>query len=231
MVSLPGIPHHTPREFHEASDRHTLRAALTEAVEMINGASKPVILADVEVHRFGLQNALVRLAEKTNIPVAATILGKSVVGEQHPFYMGVYEGAMGRDDVRRYVEGSDCVIMLGVIMTDVNLGIYTAHLDPARSIYATSEKLSIRYHTFENVRFTDFIRGLLKARLQRRAPEKIPHPQPLATFRAARGKDKVTVKSLFQRLNAFLTEKIVVAADVGDALFGAAELSVHHRTG
>src|SRR5256712_3455524 len=28
LVTLPGIPHHTPREFHEESDRHTLREAL-----------------------------------------------------------------------------------------------------------------------------------------------------------------------------------------------------------
>src|SRR5438445_2954814 len=230
MVARPGIPHHTPREIHEASDRHTLREALAEAVEMINRASKPVILADVEVHRFGLQNALLRLAEKSNIPVAATIMGKSVIGEQHSFYMGVYEGAMGRDDVRRYVESSDCVIMLGAFMTDINLGIYTARLDPARSIYATSERLSIRYHTFENVRFKDFMRGLLKAPLHRRAPAKIPRPRPLAALRSARDKGKVTVKSLFRRLNAFLTEKTVVVADVGDALFGAADLFIHHRT-
>jgi len=230
LASVPGISHHKPREFHEESEERTLREALAEAVEMINSAKKPVILADVEVHRFGLQNALLKLAEKTNIPVAATIMGKSVIGEQHPFYMGVYEGAMGRDDVRRYVEDSDCVIMLGAFMTDINLGIYTAQLDPARSIYATSEKLSIRYHTFENVRFKDFIRGLLKARLQRRAPAKIPRPQSLAACRPARGKDKVTVKRLFQRLNAFLTEKTVVVVDVGDALFGAADLFIHHRT-
>src|SRR5438876_11796164 len=139
LVAVAGIPHHTPREIHEASDRHTLREALAEAVEMINCATKPVILADVEVHRFGLQNALLRLAAKTNIPVEATIMGKSVIGAQHPFYLGVYEGAMGRDEVRRYVEDSDCVIMLGAFMTDINLGIYTARLDPARSIYATSE--------------------------------------------------------------------------------------------
>ena len=230
IVSLPGIPHHTPREFHEASDRHTLREALAEAVEMINCASKPVILADVEVHRFGLQNALLSLAEKTNIPVAATIMGKSVIGEQHPFYMGVYEGAMGRDDVRRYVETSDCVILLGAFMTDINLGIYTAQLDPARSIYATSEKLSIRYHTYENVRFKDFVHGLLKAKLCRRAPAKIPRPQPMAALPDVRGKNKVTVKSLFRRLNAFLDERTVVVADIGDALFGAADLFIHHRT-
>ena len=76
---------------------------------------------------------VLRLARETHIPVAATLLGKSVIGEHHPFYLGVYEGAMGRDDVRQYVESSDCVILLGAFMTDINLGIYTARLDPARS--------------------------------------------------------------------------------------------------
>jgi indolepyruvate decarboxylase len=230
IVSRPGIPHHQPREIHETSDRHSLREALVEAAEMIDRATKPVILADVEVHRFGLQNALLRLAAKTNIPVAATIMGKSVIGEQHRFYMGVYEGAMGRDDVRRYVETSDCVILLGAFMTDINLGIYTAQLDPARSIYATSEKLSIRYHSYENVRFKDFVHGLLKAKLRPRAPGRIPRPQPMAALPAVRGKKKVTVKSLFRRLNAFLDERTVVVADIGDALFGAADLFIHHRT-
>src|SRR5258705_5701700 len=156
-VFVPGIPHHTPREIHELSNPKTLAAALAEAVAMINAARKPVILADVEVHRFGLQEELIKLVQKTNIPVAATIMGKSVIGEQYPFYLGVYEGAMGREAVRRYVESSDCLIMLGAFMTDINLGIYTARLDPVRCISATSEKLSIRYHHYEDVRFKDFV--------------------------------------------------------------------------
>jgi indolepyruvate decarboxylase len=40
---------------------------------------------------------------------------------------------MGRQEVTEYVEGGDCLIMLGVFMTDVSLGIFTAQLDPARS--------------------------------------------------------------------------------------------------
>jgi indolepyruvate decarboxylase len=35
---------------------------------------------------------------------------------------------------------------------------------------------------------------------------------------------------LFERLNAFLHENTMVVADVGDALFGAADLFIHHRT-
>jgi indolepyruvate decarboxylase len=233
LVGVPGIPHHKTAEIHERSDFRSLREALAEAGQMINAARQPVILADVEVHRFGLQDQLLKLARKTNIPVAATVLGKSVIGEDHPFYLGIYEGAMGRDDVRQYVESSDCVILLGAFMTDINLGIYTARLDPARSIYATSEKLSIRYHTYEEVRFKDFIGGLLRLRLRRRRLGKIPRPPqitPHSAFRTPHSPKALTVRRLFERLNAFLSDSTVVVADVGDALFGAADLFIRERT-
>jgi indolepyruvate decarboxylase len=197
---------------------------------MINAARQPVILADVELHRFGLQSQLLRLAQKTNIPVASTLLGKSVIGEHHPFYLGVYEGAMGREDVRRYVETSDCVIMLGVFLTDINLGVFTARLDPARSIYATSEKLSIRYHNYEGARFQDFLAGLLRAKLRRRASGRWPHPVRLAPKAGVHADAPITVRGLFERLNAFLAEDTVVVCDAGDALFGAADLYIHRGT-
>jgi TPP-dependent 2-oxoacid decarboxylase len=229
MVARLGIKHHSPAQFHETSDPAALAEALGEAVAMINAARQPVILADVEVHRFGLQELLLELIEKANIPFASTILGKSVMSEQHPLCLGVYEGAMGRDDVRAYVESSDCVIMLGTFMTDINLGIYTARLDPARSISATSEKLSIRYHTFEDVRFKDFMRGLIAADLRRRDSNTHPHPEEEPAFRVE-PRAKLTVKRLFQRLDTFLSDETIVVVDVGDSLFGAADLFIHRRT-
>ena len=234
MVFVPGIPHHKTAEIHERSEPKSLRSALDEAEEMINSARQPVILADVEIHRFGLQNEVLRLARRTNIPVAATVLGKSVIGEEHPFYLGIYEGAMGREEVRKYVEESDCLIMLGAFMTDINLGVYTARLDPARSIYVTSEKLSIRYHTYEEIRFKDFVRGLLRRPLRRRARGNIPRPARLSPPAArkkliGRGK-RLTVKLLFERLNHYICKNTVVVADVGDSLFGAIDLFIRGRT-
>ena len=230
LVYVPGIPFHKTPEFHEPSDSHSLCAALSEAGEMINRSRKPVILADVEVHRFGLQDLVLKLAQKTNIPVAATVLGKSVIGEAHPFYLGIYEGAMGRDAVRRYVESSDCLIMLGAFMTDINLGVYTARIDPARSISATSEKLSIRYHAYEDVRFKDFLRGLVALKLRRRELGNIPRPETLDHHKVKPRAVGLTVKRFFERLNFFISRNTVVVADVGDALFGAADLFIRERT-
>jgi indolepyruvate decarboxylase len=236
MVDVPGSPHHEPRALHEASNPATLAAALADARAMINSARKPVILADVEVHRFGLQKLLLRLAETTNIPVAATLLGKSVISEQHPCYLGVYEGAMGREEVRRYVESSDCVIMLGAFMTDINLGIFTARLDPGRCLYATSERLAIGHRSFEDVRFKDFMNGLSKCKLRRRPASGRPRPVPRVfgtgpSPRSRSGSSKpITVRKLFERLNAFLGPRTMVISDVGDAMFGAADLFIHQRT-
>lgn len=228
-VLVPGIAHYRPPKFRDRSNPVTLRESLAEATAMINRARSPVILADVEVHRFGLQKELVRLVEKTNIPVAATIMGKSVIRESHPLYLGVYEGAMGNEAARHRVETSDCLVMLGAFMTDINLGIFTARLDPARSIAATTEKLSIRYHNFEGVRFGDFLKGLLKAPLRRRPTTKMTPPAPTVPFHAST-KKRITIKRLFQRLNSFLRDDTVVISDVGDALFGALDLYIHQHT-
>jgi indolepyruvate decarboxylase len=228
-VNERGNPAHRMLLREETSDPRSLRAAVAEATARINAARHPVILADVEVHRFHLQEQVVRLARRTNIPVAATLLGKSVIGEHHPFYLGVYEGAMGREEVRRQVESSDCLVLLGVFMTDINLGVFTARLDPGRSIYATSERLSIGLHRYDDVRFEDFVRGLGRARLRRRELPPIRHPAADVP-RKTSPRAVINVRHVFARLNTFLGPKTIVVADVGDALFGAADLYIHHRT-
>jgi indolepyruvate decarboxylase len=79
------------------------------------------------------------------------------------------------------------------------------------------------------VRFKDFTRGLLHAKLRRRKLGKIPVPPPAGNFRA-RGQARITVKRLFQRLNDFLGPNSMVVSDVGDALFGATDLFIRQRT-
>ena len=230
VVSAEGSSIHRHPEAADDSNPDALGEALREAVAMITAASKPVILACAEIHRFNLQNELLALTRKTGIPVASTILGKSVVAENLPLYLGVYEGATGRESVRDYVESSDCLILLGVFMTDLNLGIYTARIDPARSISATSEKLSIRYHTYEDVTLHDFIHGLLDADIPERKWEGTPHPPEPAPFTMTNPAAGITARRLFERLDAFLSDDTIVIADVGDALFGAGDLYIHRRT-
>lgn len=214
------------------SDPAVLSECLAEATAMLRKARRPVILAGVEIHRFGLQETLVRLVEATHYPVAATILGKSVITELHPQYLGVYEGAMGREDVRRTVEGADCVLILGAFMTDINLGIYTANLDIEHTINVNSEQASIKRHHFDDVVLGDFIEGLIHAAPGTRKSAVSARPAARAAAKAfsPRPSRPTTVRRFFERLDAFLEDRDVVIADIGDSLFGAADLTIRHRT-
>lgn len=230
MVLAKQVAPHRPPAGLPPSDPDALREALDETVAMLKAAKRPMILADVEIHRFGLQDDLLALAEQTGMPIATTILGKSVISEGHPLFAGVYEGAMGSAEVAEYVEQADCLLMLGCFMTDINLGIFTAKLDPARCIDATSEDLRIRYHHYKDVRLDDFLRGLTE-----RSLTLSPGPPPPRTdqFDSTWVADKdapVTTGRLFARLNRMLDESMTVIADIGDSLFGAADLTMGRET-
>lgn len=174
---------HVPTTVAQESDKDALREALAEAAEMINASERPVIVAGVEMHRFGLAADVVKLAEKHSLPMCATLLSKSVVSEKHPLFVGIYEGAMCRDAVRKYVEESDCLIMLGALLTDIDMGIFTAQLNPLKSIYVTSDSLRISHHHFHDVLVTDFVKGLLKQKLSPPVRALPPRPQSRGEIR------------------------------------------------
>ncbi|MBI5761285.1 MAG: alpha-keto acid decarboxylase family protein [Planctomycetales bacterium] len=221
---------HKPAEERFVSDRDALREAIDEAAELINSCQRPIIIAGVEMHRFGLGDEVVKLAEKHHLPMVATLLGKSVVSEKHPLYLGIYEGAMCRDVVRKYVEESDCIMLLGTFLTDIDLGIYTANLDVGKCILVTAETLQIRHHHFHDVLLSDFVKGLVRANLK--PPRRPLPPRPKSNDREfiVQPDAKVTVRRLFQRLNELLDENMVVVTDVGDCLFAAADLTIYRDT-
>jgi len=220
---------HSPVRINLKSDELALQEALHETLTHLASAAKPVIVAGIELHRFGLQDQVLQFAERNNIPICATLLGKSVISERHPLYLGVYEGAMGREEVRCYVEESDCVILLGAFMSDVNLGGFTARLDPAKCISATSEKLRIRHHHFHDVVFSDFMTALASAKVKGKRPApKVMQPKILPWKAAAT--TTITMKRLFHKINSVLDQKVVVVSDTGDSLFAAADLSITQHT-
>ncbi len=228
-VDAPALYPHQPLVTHLQSNQEALQASLAEATARIQAAKQPVIIAGVEIHRFALREQVLKLAESNNIPMCATLLGKSVVSEKHPLYLGVYEGAMGRQSVTEFVESSDCVILLGTFMTDINLGIYTAHLDPGKAIYVTSENLRIGHHHFHDILLSDFVSGLAKAKLKAKPKSSIP-VRKLRVAGTYNDDDPVTIASLFDHINAVIDDGMVVVADVGDSLFAASDLTIHKHT-
>ena len=212
------------------SDPSALAEAVKEAVARIEKAKRPVIIAGIELHRHKLQDEVVKLAEASGIAIASTLLAKSVVSEVHPLYIGLYEGALGREEVTRFVEESDCVILLGTLLTDLDLGIFTAKLDASKSIYATTHELRISHHHFHHVLLEDFLRALVAAKPKAAKRTLPPGPAAAQEPFTLQADAPITTTRLVRRLDESLDDKTIVVADVGDSLFASSELVIRGQT-
>lgn len=208
-----------------------MREVLDETANMINNSNNPVVVAGVEIQRFGLQNYLLEFLNKTSIPVVSTPLSKSVLSENHPMYLGVYEGAVGYQNVRQYVEQSDCVLILGSFITDFDFGNSPTPVDQEKTINAMSSKIYIKYHNFDNIPLKEYLKNLCKINIKKfPINNKILKGQKTKILRNKISNEKITVNGLFTILNGFITAENIVIADVGDSLFGGLDLFIHKGT-
>jgi indolepyruvate decarboxylase len=210
-----------------ASDPAALAEAVAEAVERIDRAKSPVVLVGVEALRFGLAPAVLALVERIELPFATTTSSKAALPELHPQYVGLYQGVLSRPEVRRQVEESDCVLALGVKMTDWDTGMFTMGIDPSKMIRAGVGDVAIRSHTYPTVRLGDLVGALSATLTPRRYEESHPRqavrpPVPVVP----RAEAVLTAESFFRRLATFLDDSMTVVSDVSDVLCGASDLHV-----
>ena len=85
---------------------------LTEALDLLGKAERPVIVAGGGVRASGGGEALVSLAEKLSIPVATSLNGKDVIPGTHPLSVGV-AGTYSRGSANRVVLDADLVFFIG----------------------------------------------------------------------------------------------------------------------
>ena len=207
------------------SDTDNLEAAIEDAVAFINKAQCPIIIADVELHRHGLTDLATEIASKFNIPIAATLLSKSVISEQNPLYVGVYSGGFSEPATQQLVEDSDCVLMLGAFITDMFLGLNTAQLQRKYSILATTEKTCVGLRRYESIQLKDFLEKLLYSAITKRQDfiNPIMKPQPFVLTEALRS-EAISVEHFFRMLGDALPDDATVVCDTGDSLLGAINL-------
>lgn len=219
------VPYEQPQA--PSSNPEALAEAVAETLTHLAKSRQPVIIAGVEAHRSRLQDELVELALRGQIPVAATLTGKSVVGERHPAYLGIYEGAMGPESTRQYVENADMLLMLGVTLNDVDTGIYTAKLNPDCVIRASQNEVMIRHHRYSQVALADFVRELSTA-----VPASVrtwPVLEPMMDAPGFPEAKPLRIGRMIGYLNQHLPEDVTLVADTGDCLFASIELRVHAR--
>jgi len=215
------------REPPAVSDEESLAECLAEVAALVDAAQHPLIVAGVDLLRFGLGAEALALVETTEIPFATMLSSKSVLPELHPQFVGIYQGGWSRDAVREEVEAADCVLSLGVRQTDLDTGLFSAVLDGPRIVSAGGGEVRIGRHFYRGVELGDLLRGLAAAL----RPRSYLSSHPAGGYRFAKPfapePDRpLTAVRLYEALDFFLDDDMVLLAEPGDAFCAAPEFLI-----
>ncbi len=118
MAEIEELP--SPTDFVDNGTKTDL-SKLPEAVKLLQEASRPLIVVGGGAVWSGSGPEVMKLAKMTAAPVVTTLMGKSVVPENHPLVLGMV-GMHGKRVANYALEESDCLLAVGTRFSDRMIG-------------------------------------------------------------------------------------------------------------
>lgn len=222
MVDAPCAP--VVAEAARAVDRDALEACATEIMARLVAAEHPVIMAGVEVRRFGLEEHVAALARALGLPLVTSLLGRGLFAHADTPLAGTYLGLAGDPAVAQSVEESDALFLLGEIISDTTFGVSGRRVDLRRAIQALDNQVVISHHTYFDIPLAALVEALARrARPLASASRAASWPLP-ANLPADAA--PVEPRDVAAGINDMMAKhgRMPVAADIGDCLFTAMDL-------
>lgn len=148
-----------PGPGEKADIERATAAAVAEVVARARRAKHPVLWGGEWLQRLRLGPLFAELVRLTGWPYTTTLLGKALIGENNPHFMGVYDSGFAPADVKKVVEGTDCLIALGTILSDFYGPIVGKHFD--QMILAAGRAVRVGDAVYPNVPLAGFLKGLV----------------------------------------------------------------------
>jgi acetolactate synthase-1/2/3 large subunit len=140
-----------------------------EALELINAAERPLILAGHGVMLSGAEREIIALAERGRIPMAVTLLGIGGVAASHPLSLGMM-GMHGEAWVNKAIQEADLLIALGMRFDDRVTGNLKTYATTARKIHVDIDRAELNKNVRVDVAIAKDLRAAIGEWLPRVEP-------------------------------------------------------------
>ncbi len=142
---------------------NTVNACAKAILNKISQAEKPMIVAGIEIKRYGLEKQVAELSRKLDLPIVTTLTARGLFAEEREIdFYGTYVGIGGDKSVFDLVKQSDLPILLGVIINDHNFALSDDSIDYNTSVITYDETCYMDYCSFDNVPLPLLMDALLK---------------------------------------------------------------------
>jgi acetolactate synthase-1/2/3 large subunit len=139
---------------------------LQHAAELIRNAKRPIILAGHGVSESGAMEQVRALAERTQIPVALTLLGLGAFPASHPLNLGMM-GMHGEAWVNDAIQDADLLIACGMRFDDRVTGTLASYATKAKKIHIEVDPAEINKNVKVDVALVGDLREVLEELLPR----------------------------------------------------------------
>ena len=115
---------------------------IKRAVSLLKSAEKPVIIAGGGISLAAAREVLVRLVDKTEVPVVYTLMGKASIPNSHPLCFGLM-GYHGRVEANHAISHADVILALGTRFGDRSTGPISTFAKQAKIIHVDIDPAEI----------------------------------------------------------------------------------------
>ncbi len=202
------------------SKQASLSECIASIASFIRDAKSPIFLADLCASRHHMKPMIQQLLDQTGIPFATMNMGKGIVNESHPGFIGFYNGDYSTPGVQTRVESSDCIVSFGTVLSDFNTGGFTSHIDAKACIEIHSDHVKIHHALYPALYFNAVIPALTHALNNYKHQETIHNPKK---YSFAPTHEHITQKRFWAHMADYFQPNDIILAETGTSMFGLLE--------
>ena len=135
-------------------------SSLAQALELLNSAQRPVILAGQGVIQSGAEREVIELAQRAGIPIAVTLLGIGGVPASSPSNLGMM-GMHGEAWVNQAIQRADLLVALGMRFDDRVTGNLRTYAPRAKKIHVEIDPSEVNKNVAVDVALLGDLRTVL----------------------------------------------------------------------
>jgi len=207
-----------PKRKTVKSDPATLEEVVSIIENKLSNAKQACIMPGFLVDRFGFKDLTMAVIKASGLPYVTMALDKSVLDETNPSYLGLYMGQLINPEIRDFVESCDCILSIGTILSDINLGMFTAKLDKSQIVSIMPSSVHIGQTDYINVKMVDVLEKLSR-RLNKRTDIRGPVANPPAVPEV-NNESPITADYLYVKYAEFFKPDDIIIADSSSSFYG-----------
>ena len=205
-------------------DDDALSACVDELLARLAAAKSPVLMAGIEVRRYGLEGKVAELSRRLGLPVVTSFMGRGLLADADAPLVGTYMGVAGEPGLSMLVESSDGLLLLGEIVCDTNFAVSERKIDLRRTIRALDGQVTMGFHVYPDVPLAALVDRLLErvpASTRRFDVKRAPFPRGMPA-----DDDPIAPNDIATAINDLMAAhgKMPIASDIGDCLFTAMDI-------